>query len=234
MSGRHESVLRMRKTSFSLRCAAVLCAVLFSCSDAGAAFTESGEASWYGPWHHGKTTANGDAFDMFAMTAAHKTVPLGTLIRVQGRKSGRSIIVRVNDRGPYYRERILDLSYAAADRLGIEGVGIVSIEAVSDRNGRLLDPRSRLYVRLEMDAPSPGTAERYLGRLIRTGMYEALMLLREGMGSLVLGPYEAFSDAQAALVRIGTIFPEASIMIAPESAMNPAFPVSAEGNQRVR
>ncbi|MCQ2445081.1 MAG: septal ring lytic transglycosylase RlpA family protein [Mailhella sp.] len=211
-----------------LCCAAAACLALLPCSAASAAFTESGEASWYGPWHHGKTTANGDAFDMVANTAAHKTVPLGTLIRVRSAKGGRSIIVRVNDRGPYYRDRILDLSYGAADRLGIDGVGMVSIEAVSDKRGRLLDRSSRLYVRLGMYAPAPGDVDRSLGRLIRTGMYEAMTLLRKGMDSLALGPYESFTDAQSALVRIGTIFPEASIMLARESEMPPASPVPAD------
>ena len=71
---------------------------------------QSGVASWYGPWHHGKSTATGEAFDMFAMTAAHRTLPLGTLVKVEHKDSGKSVIVRINDRGPYSKNRIIDLS----------------------------------------------------------------------------------------------------------------------------
>ena len=85
---------------------------------------QSGVASWYGPWHHGKSTATGEAFDMFAMTAAHRTLPLGTLVKVEHKATGKSVIVRINDRGPYSKNRIIDLSYAAADSLGLSETGV--------------------------------------------------------------------------------------------------------------
>jgi rare lipoprotein A len=93
---------------------------------------ERGLASWYGRKFHGQKTSNGEVYDMFAMTAAHKTFPLPSYARVTNVKTGQSVIVRVNDRGPFHEGRIIDLSYAAAARLGIAGPGsgMVEVERV--------------------------------------------------------------------------------------------------------
>lgn len=98
-------------------------------------FTQSGIASWYGKDFHGKATSNGEKYDMFALTAAHKTLPLGVYVRVKHEDSGKEIIVRVNDRGPFVKGRVIDLSYAAAKKLGIDaaGTGPVAIEALGYR-----------------------------------------------------------------------------------------------------
>jgi rare lipoprotein A len=85
-------------------------------------------ASWYGPRFHGKRTANGERFNMYAMTAAHKTLPLSSYAEVTNLKNHRSVIVRINDRGPYHGKRAMDLSYAAAKELGITGTGSVQIK----------------------------------------------------------------------------------------------------------
>jgi rare lipoprotein A len=87
-----------------------------------------GTASWYGPGFHGKRTANGERFNMYAMTAAHKTLPLSSYAEITNLKNHRSVIVRINDRGPYYGKRALDLSYAAAKEIGISGTGAVQIK----------------------------------------------------------------------------------------------------------
>lgn len=87
-----------------------------------------GHASWYGPGFHGRRTANGERFDQWGMTAAHKTLPLGTLLLVTNLKNRRTILVRVNDRGPYIAGRMLDLSAGAAQTIGISGVGQVRID----------------------------------------------------------------------------------------------------------
>ena len=84
-------------------------------------------ASWYGPRFHGKKTANGERYNMFAMTAAHKTLPLSSYAEVTNLKNHRSIVVRINDRGPYHGKRAIDLSYAAAKELDISGLGSVQI-----------------------------------------------------------------------------------------------------------
>lgn len=95
-------------------------------------FREEGYASWYGRDFHGRPTACGEPFDMYAMTAAHKILPIGTHVKVTDKRTGRSIIVRVNDRGPFVPGRIIDLSYEAARALGIhnDGLAPVVVEAV--------------------------------------------------------------------------------------------------------
>ena len=90
-------------------------------------YTEEGIASWYGPGFHGKLTASGERYDMYQMTAAHKRLPLGTTVRVRSLATGRSVTVRINDRGPFIRGRIIDLSYAAARSLRMIGKGIERI-----------------------------------------------------------------------------------------------------------
>lgn len=87
-----------------------------------------GEASWYGPGLHGNTTANGESFDMYGMTAAHKTLPFNTVVRVRRPDTGQFVVVRINDRGPYAKGRIIDLSYGAAHDLGIESRGVAQVE----------------------------------------------------------------------------------------------------------
>ncbi len=90
----------------------------------------AGMASWYGPYFHGRLTATGEIFDQNQLTAAHPTLPFGTFLRVTNLDNGRSVIVRVNDRGPYFDNRVLDLSHEAARCLGSLNVGVVPIEAV--------------------------------------------------------------------------------------------------------
>lgn len=95
-------------------------------------FVQEGVASWYGKDFHGKKTSNGEVYDMYAMTAAHKTLPLGVYVRVKNIANGRQAVVRVNDRGPFVKGRIIDLSYSAAKELGVVGPGTapVRIEAL--------------------------------------------------------------------------------------------------------
>lgn len=91
---------------------------------------QSGHASWYGPGFHGRTTANGETFNQNALTAAHKTLPFGTQVRVTYERTGESVVVRINDRGPYAHGRVIDLSREAAEEIGLlnSGVGQVRLE----------------------------------------------------------------------------------------------------------
>jgi len=100
--------------------------------DQAEGFRERGHASWYGKKFHGRKTANGEIYDMFKMTAAHKRLPLPSYVRVTNVSNGKSIVVRVNDRGPFHKGRIIDLSYAAAAKLGMlqHGATMVEIEAL--------------------------------------------------------------------------------------------------------
>ena len=99
-------------------------------------FTQTGVASWYGRQFHGRKTASGDTFDMNELTAAHRSLPLNCYIRVTNKDNGKSVVVKVNDRGPFHGNRVLDLSYGAAKRIGITSAGTakVSIERVDGPN----------------------------------------------------------------------------------------------------
>lgn len=96
-------------------------------------FKQNGIASWYGRQFHGRKTASGETFDMNGLTAAHRTLPMNCYIKVTNKDNGKSVIVKVNDRGPFHGNRVLDLSYGAAKAIGItqRGTGNVTIERVS-------------------------------------------------------------------------------------------------------
>jgi rare lipoprotein A len=117
--------------------------------DSGTGYKERGVASWYGKKFHGRLTSNREPYDMYAMTAAHKTLPLPTYVKVRNLRNDRTIIVRVNDRGPFVHNRIIDLSYAAALKLDMvrDGTSLVEVTAITfdevppgDRPVRIVEP----------------------------------------------------------------------------------------------
>ena len=101
---------------------------LFGLSEAAGSSTQSGIATIYS--YHGSKTASGETAHPKGLTAAHRTLPFGTMVRVRNHRNGRSVVVRINDRGPYGRGRIIDLTPAAADELGFSGIAPVSVEVV--------------------------------------------------------------------------------------------------------
>jgi len=105
-------------------------------------YSETGTASWYGPDFHGKKTANGEWYDMYQMTAAHRILPMNTKVVVRNLDNGRTAEVRINDRGPFVNNRIIDLSYAAASSLGVVGPGTarVYLETVSGQHLQYVGP----------------------------------------------------------------------------------------------
>ena len=105
--------------------------------DTSAGYREEGIASWYGGYFHGRRTSSGDIYDMYQMTAAHTSLPLPTYVRVTNLANGRSVVLRVNDRGPFVGNRIIDLSFAAATKLGMAEQGTARVEVVA------LDPPAR-------------------------------------------------------------------------------------------
>lgn len=113
--------------------------------------SEVGKASWYGGKFHNRKTASGLLYDMHTFTAAHKTLPLGTVVRVTDQTNGKSVMVCVTDRGPYVRGRIIDLSWAAAQKLDLASRGVckVELEVVSDETGKPLQEGSAYYVRFQ-------------------------------------------------------------------------------------
>jgi len=121
-----------------------------------AGYRQRGIASWYGKKFHGRKTSNGEKYNMYGMSAAHKTLPLPTYVKVTNLDNRRSIVVRVNDRGPFVKNRLIDLSYTAAKKLGIvkTGTGLVEVRAVDPRSKREVTARA-----VPLDRSKPAVAE---------------------------------------------------------------------------
>ncbi|GHA22716.1 hypothetical protein GCM10007989_17680 [Devosia pacifica] len=108
-------------------CVAALVAVSLLAGGTVSSYAQCGGASWYGPGFNGRTSASGEIFNENAMTAAHKSLPFGTKLRVIDQSTGKHVVVRINDRGPYHGNRIIDLSKAAATQLGFRNRGVTSV-----------------------------------------------------------------------------------------------------------
>ena len=110
-----------------MRQAAAALVLVLAAACAGERPAERGRASWYGGRFHGRRTASGERFDQHALTAAHRRLPFGTRVRVKNLRNGRTVVVRINDRGPYGAGRVIDLSRAAAAALGMIEAGVVPV-----------------------------------------------------------------------------------------------------------
>jgi rare lipoprotein A len=177
-------------------------------------FKEEGYASWYGKRYHGKKTSIGETYDMYQMTGAHKTLPLPCYIKVTNLKNKRSVIIRINDRGPFVDERIVDLSYAAAHRLRIieKGSELVRIEMVNpslaNKNMKkedILPPAnsSIKYFYIQAGAFSSEANASYLvNKLSKIQFRNSLNIKKLSKNSLYLvaiGPYDSKKIAEQAL-----------------------------------
>ena len=150
--------------------------------DSSEGFVERGVASWYGPTFHGEATSMGESYDMYAMTAAHKTLPLPAYARVTNLSNGRSVVVRINDRGPFAKNRIIDLSYTAAAKLDMlkDGTALVEVRVVTaggdDRLRRTDEtPPQALYVQAGAFGDE-ANARRLVARLQAGGVANAFVL----------------------------------------------------------
>ncbi|MBL4607768.1 MAG: septal ring lytic transglycosylase RlpA family protein [Pseudomonadales bacterium] len=135
-------------------------------------YKEKGEASWYGTKFHGRKTSSGEPYDMFKMTAAHKSLPLPSYVKVRNLENNREIIVRVNDRGPFHPGRIIDLSYAAAHILGIanKGTGKVEVEVITAAKSKRIETTQNIS---QQSAPTANTS----GLLyVQVGAYSDLQI----------------------------------------------------------
>lgn len=135
--------------------------------DSSKGHRESGIASWYGKKFHGHRTSSGETYDMYTMTAAHKTLPLPTYVRVKNLKNGRTAIVKVNDRGPFHANRIIDLSYAAAHKLGYTGTGTAMVEIVA------IDPQDTQSDQVELEITAPPQLDKTIRIFIQTGAFSS-------------------------------------------------------------
>jgi rare lipoprotein A len=169
-------------------------------------YAERGIASWYGPKFHGRRTSSGERYDMYAMTAAHRTLPLPSYVQVTNLENGRQVIVRVNDRGPFRRDRIIDLSYAAAAKLHMVGRGTAPVEV------RAIDPSAPGPPAGAYAGPQPSAKEPAGGVYVQAGAFSQIAnahRLQARLYSLVNGVVrieEAVSgDATIYRVRVGPL-----------------------------
>lgn len=186
-------------------------------------WTEKGDASWYGEPYHGRRTASGEVYDMHEMTAAHRSLPFDTMVRVTRRDNGAEVEVRVNDRGPFIKGRIIDLSFAAAKIIGldIDGVAPVKLKVL----GRSRAPESN-----DSNAPAPSSdgddcfwvqvgafsssmnAARAVDRLKDAGEKALAMEGPDGLERVRVGPFDSDKDAQKARKRLVGQWPTARIV----------------------
>lgn len=178
-------------------------------------FVEVGTASWYGPGFHGKKTANGERFNQYAMTAAHKLLPLGTKVRVTHLGNGRSIIVRINDRGPFVEDRVIDLSRGAATRLNMMGSGTARVRVQSlggipqmRDDGDLTGP---FYVQVGAFA-SKENAYRLVRILTKSGHKGRLEFGSNNMWNVQVGPWSDSFGAQKMLDLFRALYPGAFVV----------------------
>jgi rare lipoprotein A len=163
-------------------------------------FRQRGLASWYGKRFHGQKTASGETYDMYAMTAAHPTLPIPSYARVTHVGNGRSIVVRINDRGPFHPGRVIDLSYAAALKLGYLQAGSAHVEVESI----LLDQDKSVYLQVGAFS-SQENAESLRARLTReiSELKERIeVLLADNLWRLHVGPYGSRDEARPVAERI--------------------------------
>jgi rare lipoprotein A len=183
---------------------------------------EKGLASWYGEPYHGRRTASGEIYDMHRLTAAHRSLAFGTFVRVTRRDTGERVEVRINDRGPFVEGRIIDLSFAAAKRIGLDVDGVAPVEV------RVLEPRRRVEARPPPLAGTPivvecwwvqvgafadrWRAERAEERLESAGETAVVVEGPNGLHRVRVGPMDSRRAAEKALDRIRPEWPTATVV----------------------
>lgn len=171
-------------------------------------YQKEGVASWYGKRFHGNKTASGEAYDMYGMTAAHRTLPIPSYARVTSMSNGKSVVVRINDRGPFSKDRLIDLSYTAAHKLGYVGAGStrVRVESIDpsqyDVGGAPLQPGIYLQLGAFSDV---GNAHKLLQKVqanIESSSPAAHVVLAGTLHRVTLGPYPGDVDAESGIAQI--------------------------------
>lgn len=167
-------------------------------------YAETGVASWYGPTFHGKKTANGERYDMYQMTAAHRILPMQTRLVVRNLDNGRTAEVRVNDRGPFVNNRIIDLSYAAADALGVVGPGTarVSLETIAGQRIQYVGPFYVQYGAFVVEA----NAHKLKAQLVSRGFAGTRIAKGELNGTtywrVQIGAFSSLNEAESNRIRL--------------------------------
>lgn len=171
-------------------------------------YQEEGVASWYGRRFHGKKTASGELYDMYAMTAAHPRLPIPSYARVTALDSGRSVVVRINDRGPFHKGRVIDLSYTAAHKLGYISRGSTRVRVESldpdtyDTQGEALPDGVFLQVGAFARADNAQQLLARLAHALALDSERARVVLRDQLHRVQLGPYASDDEALADRARV--------------------------------
>ena len=172
----------------------------------GKGYSATGVASWYGQKFHGHLTANGEVYDMFTMSAAHKTLPLPSFVRVTNLENGRQAVVRVNDRGPFHDNRIIDLSYAAALKLGVTKTGTANVKLDImhvDRQGQLTVGNQPL-IAPAVPVPDRQNKQLFIQVAALQDKTKAQRMAR-GLASLFQLPAVTPNDGQVYRLRLGPV-----------------------------
>ncbi|MEZ8824850.1 septal ring lytic transglycosylase RlpA family protein [Vibrio amylolyticus] len=169
-------------------------------------FTESGQASWYGKKFHGHLTSNGEIYDMYSMTAAHKTLPIPSYVKVTNTDNGKSTIVRVNDRGPFHEGRIIDLSYAAAYKLDVikSGTANVDIEVITTERPDSAHKQSAFpsYIVQVASSKHLDRSQELANDLTQKLSVESYVDTNKSMHRILLGPFTDYALTQDALEQV--------------------------------
>ena len=173
-------------------------------------FKQSGKASWYGEKFHGHLTSNGEIYDMYAMSAAHKTLPLPSYVKVTNIANNKSVVVRVNDRGPFHRGRIIDLSYSAAYKIGMlkAGTADVEIEVLTpwltpkpQKNIASTNTTKPYYIQV-FATSSMNKAKTTVAKLSQSINHEISYPYRDGVFRIFVGPLNKNTDKNSLLSQI--------------------------------
>ncbi len=204
--------------------------------DSSQGYVAHGKASWYGTKFHGARTSSGETYDMYEMTAAHTTLPLPTYARVTNTANGKSVVVKINDRGPFHSERIIDLSYAAAARIGIlnQGVGHVKVEAIDPATHKSAPIPTMAAAKQQPKPQTPPTshsAEQYYLQLAAFGEKTSAEKMVKQLENIIqqpmqisqknpsdfyrvqVGPFQDKNDAQAYVSQLASVVPEKPVIV---------------------
>ncbi len=164
-------------------------------------YVETGIASWYGPGFHGQRTASGEIYNMYKLTAAHRTLPLGTYVKVINLENGKTVVVKVNDRGPFVSGRIIDLSYAAAKQIGMlrKGTARVRLIALGKMAGNYIKPvdytKGNFYVQVGA-FNNKLNAYRMMYNVKRKFSLNAKVVRMRGYYRVIVGPRRSYNEAK--------------------------------------
>jgi rare lipoprotein A len=186
-------------------------------------YKQQGIASWYGRRYHGQKTSSGESYDMYAMTGAHTTLPIPSYARVTNVENGKSVVVRINDRGPFHDDRLIDLSYAASYKLGLamKGSGLVEVEAIDTTDHQDVQTQKIAPTATPASAPhqesgfyiqlgafkEEDNAQKLREKIIAQNLVQNLPInswYNEGIYRVRIGPYPSRAEAQTDANKLGT------------------------------